>query len=102
MICQILELALQSWGCRVCAVQTEDEAIRELVDAGSLSLESTLPTSTEGLLLDSEVEAMELFTKVLGQQPEFQNRHAAKELGLNSLKSGSETCRKRCRGMVGI
>ena len=97
---QVLHLALQSWGCKVCDVQSEDEAIRELIDAGSLDLESTLHAS--GMLLDSGMEEMEIYSKIHGQQGSFQSEGPSWEISLRSqsITSSSQGRGPRCRGEV--
>ncbi len=40
MLTQVLMLALGSWGCSVCAVHSQEQALQQLFLAGTLSEES--------------------------------------------------------------
>ena len=74
-------------------MQSEEEAIRELVEAGSLDLESTLHAS--GFLLESELET-ETDTMILGQH----SKYGIKELGLRSTSdlNVGKMYLSKCRG----
>lgn len=77
----MLQRALRSWGCGVCAVASEDEAVQALVEAGSLTQEAAgLLFSATGVddhvVTDPPVHAMQRLglqrpQGVGGEQPEL-------------------------------
>ena len=76
MIRQVLQRALRSWGCGVCAVTSEEEAVQALVEAGSLTQEAA-----KGLLLS----ATGTDDPVVTDPPV----HAMQRLGLQPRPQGS-------------
>ncbi|GAX73158.1 hypothetical protein CEUSTIGMA_g611.t1 [Chlamydomonas eustigma] len=92
MIRQVLQKALKSWGCEVCAVSSEDDAVQELLDAGSLSAESARRRNSE--IMDSSDDAV--FHKLMAMQ--HIQRPDAPELAELCLRHTEGDKELKCKG----